>query len=187
MSGLSRGTVAVVAFAASLLVLSARPKPSGAQAETASVAAASLNDGTIAGIFDALNQWDIDMGGMVADQGGRKDIRAFAAQLVRDHHAIQKLDQGVVKKLKLQLVLPKALAIEKSHDAAMTRLKTLKGKDFDRAFLLHEVSFHKAAIDVITNTLLPAVQSAELKDVIVKSAPAFQAHLLKAQNLLEEN
>jgi len=182
MTGFSRTAVAL-AFALSVVALTASPGSAAAQTATTG----SLNDASIAGIFDALSQWDIDMGMMVADQGRRKDIRAFAAQLVRDHHAIQKLDQGVVKKLKLQLVLPKDLAIQQSHDAGMKNLKTLKGKDFDLAFLRHEVAFHKAAIDLITNTLLPAVQSTDLKAVIVKSAPAFQAHLLKAQSLLEEN
>lgn len=186
MSRLYRASTAVV-LAFSVVALAGMADISAAQTETAGVTTSSLNDGTVAGIFDALNQWDIDMGGMVADQGRRKDIRAFAAQLVRDHHAIQALDQGVVKKLKLQLVLPKDLAIQKSHDAAMKNMKGLKGNDFDRAFLQHEVAFHKAAIALITDTLLHAVQSAELKDLIVKSAPAFQAHLIRAENLLGEN
>ena len=181
MSGLSRATVAV-AIAWSLAALGGRPDAAAAQTATGGI----LNDATITGIFDALNQWDIDMGGMVADQGRRKDIRAFAAQLVRDHYAIQKLDRNLVTKLKLKLVLPKDLPIQRSHDAGMTKLKSLKGKDFDLAFLRHEVEFHKAAIDLITNTLLPAVQNADLKDVMIKSAPAFQAHLLKAQRLLED-
>ena len=150
MNGLSRATPAV-AFALAV-ALTAWPTSSAAQSATAG----SLNDASIAGIFDALNQWDIDMGGMVADQGRRRDIRAFAAQLVRDHHAIQKLDRDVVKKVKLKLVLQRDLPIQTSHDAGMTKLKSLKGKDFDLAFLQHEVAFHKAAIDLITNTLLPA-------------------------------
>lgn len=181
MTGISRVTATVV-FGLSVMALTAWP-PTSAQ----TAATASLNDASVAGIFDALNQWDIDMGAMVADRGSRKDIRAFAAQLVRDHHAIQKLDQGVVKNLKVQMVLPKGLAIQQSHDAGMKKLKLLKGNDFDLAFLQHEVEFHKAAIELIANTLLPAVQNADLKGVMAKSSPAFQAHLLKAQSLLKEN
>ena len=185
MTGLSRGTAAVL-FGLSVVAPNASPRSSPAQTSQTS-ATASLNDASAAGIFDALNQWDIDMGAMVADRGSRKDIRAFAAQLVRDHHAIQKLDQGVVKKLKLKLVLPKGLAIQQTHDAGTKKLKSLKGKEFDLAFLQHEVEFHKAAIDLIANTLLPAVQNADLKALMAKSSPAFQAHLVKAQSLLGED
>jgi putative membrane protein len=38
-------------------------------------------------------------------------------------------------------------------------------------------------IDAVTSTLLPAIQNAELKDLVVKVAPAFQAHMMAADNL----
>lgn len=47
----------------------------------------------------------------------------------------------------------------------------------------HEVAFHKAVIDAVTTTLLPAIKNAEVKDLVVKVAPAFQAHMLAAQSL----
>ena len=40
-----------------------------------------------------------------------------------------------------------------------------------------------AVIDAVTSTLLPAVQNAELKALVVKVAPAFEAHMIAAQNL----
>lgn len=133
MTGLFRATLPVVFGLA--VALPASPESVSAQTVNADVTAGALSDASVAGTFDALNQWDIDTGAMVADQGNRKDIRAFAAQITRDHHAIQKLDRDVVKKLKLQLVLPKGLAIQQNHEAGMMRLKNLEGKDFDRVFL----------------------------------------------------
>jgi len=38
-------------------------------------------------------------------------------------------------------------------------------------------------IDAVTNTLLPATKNAELKDLEVKVAPNFQAHLAAAKAL----
>ena len=38
-------------------------------------------------------------------------------------------------------------------------------------------------LDAVQTTLLPAIQNAELKALVVKVAPAFQAHMLAAQNL----
>ena len=65
----------------------------------------------------------------------------------------------------------------------MKRLRALKGAEFDHAFLQHEVAFHKGVIDAVQTTLLPAIKNAELKALVVKVAPAFQAHMLAAQQL----
>jgi putative membrane protein len=65
----------------------------------------------------------------------------------------------------------------------MARLRGLSGPEFDRAFLQHEAAFHKAVIDAVTTTLLPAVQNADLKALVVQVAPAFEAHMIAAQNL----
>jgi putative membrane protein len=47
----------------------------------------------------------------------------------------------------------------------------------------HEVAFHKSALDAIQTTLLPASQTKELKALVGKVVPAFQAHLMVAQRL----
>ena len=65
----------------------------------------------------------------------------------------------------------------------MAQLRALKGVEFDRAFLQHEVAFHQAVIDAINGTLLPAIKNEEVKALVVKVAPAFQAHMVMAQQL----
>ena len=74
----------------------------------------------------------------------------------------------------------------KDHAAALTRLNGLTGKAFDKAFLQHEVDYHKAVVDAVTSTLLPSLQNAEVKDLVTKVAPAFTAHMQAAQNLLNK-
>jgi len=74
----------------------------------------------------------------------------------------------------------------KNHDAAVKSLRAANGKSFDRAFLEHEVAFHKAVIDAVTETLLPALKNEEARALVTKVAPAFQAHMVAAQNLLDK-
>jgi putative membrane protein len=64
------------------------------------------------------------------------------------------------------------------------RLSGLRGTEFDQAFLQREVQFHKDAVAAIETTLLPAIHNAELRALVVKVTPAFQAHLAMAENLL---
>jgi predicted outer membrane protein len=73
----------------------------------------------------------------------------------------------------------------KDHEAAVKKLSALSGAAFDRAFLEHEVAFHKAVLDAVRTTLLPALQNMEVKDLVTKVAPAFNAHMVVAQRLLD--
>jgi len=80
---------------------------------------------------------------------------------------------------------PTIVAMTKDHADAMQKLRALHGAAFDRAFLAHEVAYHKAVLDAVTTTLLPALQNAEVKDLVTKVAPAFNAHMVRAQSLLD--
>jgi putative membrane protein len=103
--------------------------------------------------------------------------------LARDHDQVRQLGRDLAKKLGVTPTPPQDDASAKAHAAAMASLRAKNGADFDRAFLRHEVAFHKAVIDAIQGTLLPAVRNEELRALVVKVAPAFQAHMLGAQNL----
>jgi putative membrane protein len=148
--------------------------------------AAKLDDPTIVAIFDAANTWDIQTGELAEKKGSTKEIRDFGAMLARDHKNVRQQGRDLAKKLGVTPTPPKDFAMAKDHEAAMKNLETLKGKEFDKAFLAHEVAFHKAVIDAVTTTLLPALQNAEVKDLVTKVAPAFKAHEDAAQNLLNK-
>ena len=68
----------------------------------------------------------------------------------------------------------------------MKQLRGLSGAEFDKAFLENEVGYHDAVIAAVQKTLLPAIQNAELKDLVTKVAPAFVAHRDAAKNLLDK-
>jgi len=77
-------------------------------------------------------------------------------------------------------------ASAKAHAEAMATLRAAQGKEFDRAFLDHEVQFHQQVIDAVNSTLLPAIQNADVKALVVKVAPAFEAHRVAADNLRQK-
>lgn len=144
---------------------------------------AALDDPTIVAIFDAANTADIETGALAAKKGSTKEVREFGEMLVRDHKAVRQQGRDLAAKLGVTPTPPADDASAKAHAAAMKELRSKHGKAFDRAFLAHEVAYHKAVIDAVTTTLLPAIQNAELKDLVVKVAPAFQAHMMAADNL----
>lgn len=172
-----------VTYLAGVLALSVLPlAPSAAHARAGR---AALDDPTIAAIFDAANTWDIETSDIAVKKGTTKDVRDLAAMFVRDHKAVRQQGRALVKKLHVTPTPPKDFALATDHEQAMKTLQGTSGKGFDRAYLTHEVSYHKAVIDAINNSLLPATQNAELKALEVKVGPAFQAHMLAAQRLLD--
>ena len=175
------GKATVVAIAAlTTLALSAGAIRSSALAASAGSA---LNDPTIVAIFDAANTADIETGALAAERGSSKEVRDFGSMLARDHKQVRQQGRDLAKKLGVTPTPPKDDQGAKDHAAAMARLRGLKGPAFDQAFLQHEAAFHKAVIDAVTSTLLPAIQNAELKTLVVQVAPAFEAHMIAAQNL----
>jgi putative membrane protein len=114
------------------------------------------------------------------------EVKAFAKQMVSDHTAVNKQAGALVKKLK---VTPQDSDLSKSLKQGgadnIAKLKPLKGKEFDKAYIDHEVEYHQAVIDAMDKTLIPGAQNAELKETLVKTRPAFVAHLEHAKKLQE--
>lgn len=174
----------VTAYLASAFALTALTlAPTSANARTTRPAA--MDDPTICAIFDAANTWDMETSDIAIKKGSTKEVRDLAAMFSRDHKAVRQQGRDLVKKLNVTPTPPKDFALVADHEQAMKTLNSTSGKAFDRAYLAHEVAYHKAVIDAINGTLLPATQNAELKELQVKIAPAFQAHMLAAQKLLD--
>ena len=55
--------------------------------------------------------------------------------------------------------------------------------EFDAAYVAHEVAYHQQVIEAIDGVLIPGAANAELKALLVKVRPAFDAHLEHAQHL----
>jgi putative membrane protein len=141
-------------------------------------------DPQIAHIVVTANQVDIDAGKLAEKNGSSADVKAFGKQMVTDHAAVNKQATELVQKLK---VTPEANAtsasLQKGGDANLAKLKQLKGKAFDKAYVDNEVTYHQAVIDAVDKTLLPSAKNAELKALIEKVRPALVQHLEHAKHM----
>jgi len=152
--------------------------PSGPIRSTARPPAVqTLDDATIVAIFDEANGADIETGALAVKMGASKEVRAVGKRLQEDHASVRQMGRDLAKKLGVTPTPPKPDSYAADHAKAMAALKRQSGKDFDRAFLDHEIAFHQAVIDAINKALLPAIKNAELRALVEKVAPAFQSHL----------
>jgi putative membrane protein len=143
-----------------------------------------LDDATIVAIFDNANTVDIQTGKLAAKHGHSYEVRQFGAMLARDHEMVRQQGRDLANKLGVTPTPPPGDQSAQEQAAVIRRLSDLRGAEFDRAFLEREIQFHKDVIAAIETTLLPAIKNEELKALVVKVAPAFQAHLVMAENLL---
>ena len=165
-------------------ILSATIATAFALAGNAAFAQTAPDDAQIAGIVVAANTVDINAGKLAEKTSKNKEVKAFAKQMVTDHTGVNKQATALVTKLK---VTPTDSELAKSLKQGgadnVAKLKGLKGKDFDKAYVDNEVTYHEAVIDALDKTLIPNAKNAELKETLVKTRPAFVAHLEHAKQL----
>ena len=174
----------VVAAALTIAAIGSLALAAAAEVLAGSYEAPQPDDATIVAIFDAANTADIETGSLAARRGHSKEVRDFGAMLVRDHKQVRQLGRDLAAKLGITPTPPEdGGASAKAHAQALASLRAKTGPEFDRSFLQHEATFHKSVIDAVQTTLLPAIRNEELRALVVKVAPAFQAHMLAAENL----
>ena len=141
-------------------------------------------DPQIAGIVVTANQIDVDAGKLAKSRSKNKEVQAFANQMITDHTAVNKQASALVKKLKVKPAdSPTSQDLKKGAKQNMANLRKLKGADFDKAYVDHEVAYHEAVLEAIDKTLIPSAKNAELKGLIEKVRPAIAAHLDHAKML----
>jgi putative membrane protein len=194
-----RRTTSVALCAAALVAACAKGDKSADSAKAADSAAAAataatpatpapppaptLTDPNIAAILDAANAADSAAGSVAATKGTSGEVRSFGKDMMRDHHALRKAGQDLVKKLNVTPELPAGDNSQAAATAWHDSLGTMaKGAAFDKAYIDHEVTYHEAVLQT-AQTALGVAQNAELKALIQKAAPNIQAHLEHAKSI----
>jgi putative membrane protein len=145
---------------------------------------AGPTDPQIVGIVVAANNIDIEYAKIALSKSKNKEVLEFAHQMIRDHSTLQKSVFALGAKLH---VTPADSATEASlksqAEKTTAKLRPLKGKAFDKAYIDNEIAFHKQVIDATNSVLIPNAKNAELKGALQNAVPLFQGHLEHAQNV----
>lgn len=149
----------------------------------AATPASALSDANIVYILDNANKLDSAAGSIAATKGTNSEVRDFGKRMMRDHHQLRQQGQDLAKKLSVTPAAPANDSAQAQYDKTMSMLNgAAKGKDFDKAYIDNEVTYHKSLLETAT-AAMGAAQNAELKNLIQKAAPAVQAHLDMAQSI----
>lgn len=153
----------------------------------AAPAPAPLTDPEIASIAVTANQIDIDYANIAKSKASNADVKKFAATMIKDHQSV--LNQAVALAKKLGVTPqdnPTTQALLAGSVTAKDMLNSKTGSDFDKAYVDNEVSYHKAAIDLVENTLIKDATNPELKSLLESALPIFKEHLSHAEMVQKE-
>jgi putative membrane protein len=164
--------------------LSALVLASSLMVPVAGAYAQSVTDAQIASIVVTANQVDIDAGKLARSKATNADVKAFADRMITDHTGVNTSATELVSRLKVTPEdSPTSQALKAGGEKNIAHLKSLKGAEFDKAYIDHEVAYHEQVLDAFDKTLIPSSKNDELKALLVKVRPAFVAHLEHAKRL----
>lgn len=194
MAVINRPAAAVVA----IMVLAACGNDSGGSGTAArtdsvtviAVAATSPKGATIPGVLsdanifyllDVSNRGDSTKGAVASAKGTSAEVRGFAKMMVRDHHTLRQQGEALSKRLAIQPTPPAGDSLPAKLKGAISNLTAAaKGRDFDKAYIDHEVAAHRELLTMVV-AAMSATRNSEIKNLIQKAAPVVQAHLDKAK------
>jgi len=162
------------AFAAMMMLLSGAAFAQGAK----------LSDPQIAHIAYTAGVIDISAAKLAESKASNKEVKAFAADMVRDHEAVNKQALDLGKKLNVK---PEdndtSKALSKQAADKRAELDKLSGAAFDKAYIANEVAYHKTVNGALETQLIPSASNAELKNLLQTGLKIFQGHQQHAEHV----
>lgn len=122
-----------------------------------------VTDPQIAAIVVAANQVDIDAGKFAAEKSSSAEVKKFARTMVTDHTPVNRSAVDLVTKLK---VSPQenetSRALKAGGEMNLAALRGLEGKQLDKAYVDHEVTYHEQVLHALDTVLIPNAQNRHL-------------------------
>lgn len=160
-------------------------KPNAAPADTAREvgAAPALSDATILFLLDEANKADSTAGAAAAQKATSPEVKAFAKEMMIDHHKLRVAGIKLVKQINVTPAAPSSDPLgPAAQDESSVLQSTPRGAEFDRIYIEKEIGVHQAVKDLLDQAHR-ATQNKELQKLIETATPIVGQHLDHAQRL----
>ncbi len=144
-------------------------------------------DAEIANALMTANTEEMNMAKLATKRAQNKEVRAFASMMLKEH--------GLNNNMAIRLAKTNGIApaetgttehMKLSAQTEIERLKLIKGKEFDTAYMDCQVSMHRDVLDKLDSTLIPNAQNAELKAMLQDTRGKVEEHLNHAQMIRQK-
>jgi putative membrane protein len=145
---------------------------STAGTEAASAPAAILSEMNVA------NTTEVQLSTLAAKKARSPKVRQIAHKLADDHAQNREELWALAQKLNATLTPGQGGSVSAAGSAALPPdLRGKSGRDFDRAFIEHEINDHQSSIQRLQTQAIPSVQNADIKAYLQKTLKEMQSHL----------
>lgn len=160
----------------------------GALADTAALSAtagfvetsAAFTDAGIVAMLDEANQADSAAAALAIDKASNPEVKAFAAAMMQDHHALRLKGEQLEKQLSLTPQLPAADPLAPALDDEMVALRAAgEASGFDRVYVEKELITHQTIID-FAERARRSTPNPQIRAYIDQMTPVLRRHLARA-------
>jgi len=129
-----------------------------------------------------IGKAEIELGQIALKNTQDQSVRTYAERMVKDHSAADKKLKAIAAKENLQL--PQSLDPE--HESLKTKLQSLKGEDFDRAYVQAMANGHDKAVALFESASQQSQMPDDLKQFAASTLPTLEQHQEMAHSLHEK-
>jgi len=129
--------------------------------------------------MNVANTTEIQLASLAAKKAASPKVKQIATKLASDHAKNREQVRALAQKLSVSLTPGQGGNVAAADSAAMPPdLQGKSGRDFDRAFIQHEISEHQSNIQKLQSQVIPSVQNADVKTYLQKTVTEMQGHLV---------
>jgi putative membrane protein len=151
---------------------------------TTTTAATTSNVGDTFGVLRAIHLAEIEHGTLAQAKSTNSDVKDYAEKVVKDHRTRMMKDDKMMTGLG---VAPRDSAlsarIRAASDQQTTRLNSLSGAAFDRAYIDEQINYYRTVLDTFDRDLLPNIKDPDLKSQVSEARERANDNLKEAQDL----
>jgi putative membrane protein len=157
----------------------------GTRAESAAgVVTNEYTDAELLGLLNATNDAEVEIGTLAAGKATDPQVKAFAQRIASEHRMLKTEVDALGRTMSVTPTIPRNdEGIVESRRKVLADLTAKPaGKEFDEAFLEHEISLHRTILDEVSDAL-DRSPNPQVKALLEKARTGLQGHLTTAQEL----
>ncbi len=168
----------IIAIVASILI------SSSSFAAEAKVADKMPSDAEITKIVGTTNEGEIELARLAKEKSQNEEIKTYAEHMINEHTSNNKNSMQLVRKLNIKPVKnDKSEEMKNESKTAMAKIKKLKGKEFDKAYIDSQVNIHQKVLTDLDEMLIPAAKNPELRALLENTKLSVSKHLDQAKKI----
>lgn len=140
------------------------------------------DDAAILSNLEFTHDTEIELSNLAQEKGSSQELKDMATTFGTAHNQAKEEVKGLGDKLDLKLGLPDDNPMKASAKENYERLKGLEGKEFDKGWVDHQVTFHQNALESV-KSMIPTATNDDVKALLNKTQSSVSAHLDAAKAL----